>query len=317
MSRSRPKRPPGLLRIGVSRFGRLIDALLPRSPGWILALFAMVVVAIAGYQGWRYVVPWVAESPHYQVEPGDIVISQTPPWIRTDIKEKVILDASLDGSMSILDDDLVERVTAAFEFHPWVKEVQRIELSAGPRIDVQLTYRRPVAVVRVAGGSSSEVEYAPVDLEGRRLPGEDMTLAERKAFPLITGMQGLPLVGQTWSDLRVVGAARLADLLANDWKELGLSEIRPEQAEVDTKADLETVLRTTKYVLSRKSGPPIAWYHAPQTNIPGEYADSEKVSMLKAYIRAERSGANPQALDLSRPNAPEHTARENEIIGPK
>jgi hypothetical protein len=157
-------------------------------------------------------------------------------------------------------DTLSRRVKDAFEFHPWVASVQRITRQLPSALEVELVYRKPVAAVESsdAGG----VMFLPIDEHAVRLPEGDLSEAQRRRLPRISGIMGRPLVGDHWEDPRVVGGARLATQLADVWQKLRLVEII---------ADLESSPRDEKpryrYDLVTSGGTRIVW-----GMIPGEEA---------------------------------------------
>ena len=111
----------------------------------------------------------------------------------------------------------------AFELHPWVASVERITQTAAQRA-------RHRAQISPAGrGRRIErrtgVTFLPIDEHAVRLPEGDLTEAERRYLPRISGVTGRPLVGDTWDDPRVVGGAKLAAALADVWQQLRLVEI--------------------------------------------------------------------------------------------
>ena len=109
---------------------------------------------------------------------------------------------------SMIGTSLSRRVKDAFEFHPWVASVERITRRLPSSLDIELKYRRPIAAVE-----SSDVDgvmFLPIDEHAVRLPEGDLTEAERRYLPRISGITGRPLVGDRWDDPRVVGGAKLA-----------------------------------------------------------------------------------------------------------
>ena len=92
---------------------------------------------------------------------------------------EIFRDASLDDPqhpLSLMDDDLVERVKSAFSLHPWIARVVRVEKFYPGRVVVDVVYRHPVCMVEVLG------ELLPVDVEGVVLPKEDFL--QRGAEPV-------------------------------------------------------------------------------------------------------------------------------------
>jgi len=47
-----------------------------------------------------------------------------PPWVRGDIRSDVIHRAGWDQPLSMLDEELPQRIADAFEFHPWVERAK-------------------------------------------------------------------------------------------------------------------------------------------------------------------------------------------------
>jgi hypothetical protein len=196
-------------------------------PRVFVVLGLLIALGIASHYLWRRFAPTVARHAQYRLDVDDIHISPPPPWVRSDIKTEVLRDAGLAGSLTVLDDwnVLSQRVRDAFELHPWVASVDRIERRLPSALMVQLQYRRPVAAVE--SSEPGGVAYLPVDSQGIRLPDADLTDAERRYLPRISGVSGRPLVGDAWEDPRVVDGARLAAALQDVWHHLRLVEIIP------------------------------------------------------------------------------------------
>jgi hypothetical protein len=80
-------------------------------------------------------------------------------------------------------------------------------------------------VAAVESSDASGVAFLPIDDNAIRLPEGDLTDAERRYLPRISGVTGRPLIGDVWDDPRVVGGARLATALGDIWQKLKLVEI--------------------------------------------------------------------------------------------
>ena len=87
------------------------------------------------------------------------------------------------------------RLSAAFAKHPWVEQVQGVEVSAPKRVRVRLTYRTAVLKVRMGDADM------PVDRVGVRLP----TAALSETLPALHGDIRPPAgqEGQPWGDEQV------------------------------------------------------------------------------------------------------------------
>ena len=110
------------------------SSLFPVWLGKLLAHFwgpgrpvAAVLLLVAGLScgtvvAWHQVRGRLLASGQYTVTLDKVAITPPPNWIHADIRE-VFRDASLDGPLGILDDNLPERVAHAFSLHPWVAKV--------------------------------------------------------------------------------------------------------------------------------------------------------------------------------------------------
>ena len=313
---SKKRRSPGLVRIWVGRTGRAVDAVLPHSPRLVLGLLVLTGVAVVGFKTWQQVEPLLAETPYYALRSEHIDITPQPEWILSDVKAEAIRDTSLDTGISVLDQELASRVADAFAFHPWVKEVRQVVKQAGPRVVVDVDYRRPVAVIDPR--QTDQANGIPIDVEGVRLPSDDIPVAWKQRLPRIVGIASQPLVGQTWNDSRVGGAARLAVILADDWQELGLAKITIRQPQ-STAATVpsSTTGESAVYELVTHAGMLVVWGHVPNSTWTDEPTDAEKLvklkkelADLKRSIRRRKIRPIPQVIDLRRDSDIPRTARE-------
>lgn len=245
---------------------------------WMLLLL-LIALGVAAHFAWRHSAPVIARHPQYLLTAEGIHITPPPPWIRSDIKMRVLRDAGLIGTVSLLDDwdSLARRVKNAFEFHPWVASVERITKRPPTSLEIELKYRRPLAAVE--SGDANGVTFLPIDEQGVRLPEADLTDAERRYLPRISGVTGRPLVGDVWPDQRVIGGAKLVEALADTWRQLKLVEIiaaqRPPLNEAEPVYTFEMV--TT-------GGTRIVWGAAPgQERSAGELSCDEKRKRLLDY----------------------------------
>jgi hypothetical protein len=191
---------------------------------------SLAIVLAVGYGGnlaWRHYLPAIAQHAQFQITPENVHITPRPAWIRADVKSEVLRDAGLFGNLSVIDDHehLQKRVRDGFTFHPWVAAVHQIKIDLPASLHVELEYRRPVAAVEAVDRET--VSYLPIDSGGVRLPDEDFSDVERRALPRVTGVTGVPSVGERWNDDRVTNAAALAASLADVWGQLRLVEIVP------------------------------------------------------------------------------------------
>jgi hypothetical protein len=197
--------------------------ILLRPRVWAGLIF-LLALGFGAHFLWQRGAPAIAQHPQYQLTADNIRITPPPKWIRFDIKQQVLRDSGIIA-LSVLEDSdtLMKRVKESFEFHPWVASVERISKKLPASLEVELTYRRPIAAVE--SRDANGVTYLPIDDRAVRLPEDDLTDAECRYLPRISGVTGRPRIGDPWNDPRVVGGAKLAALLGDIWQKLQLVEI--------------------------------------------------------------------------------------------
>ncbi len=173
---------------------------------------AMWYLVWRGAGNWRGVGEEVLSSAPYWLTVEQVAVTPTPAWIHCDVRADVFRDASLDGPLSILESDLVERLADAFSLHPWVKKVVRIRKYHPAAVTVEVVYRRPACMVLVKPNPSDpkSIGLLPVDDEGVLLPSGDFSPIEAARYPRLAGVDSVPQgpVGTRWGDARVAGAPR-------------------------------------------------------------------------------------------------------------
>jgi hypothetical protein len=240
---------------------------------WIV-IAGIVIGTVSGgaYAAWRMVATHVLAGPHYRLSSERISVTPPPAWIHRDIRAEVLRDGSLDGDVSILDDDLAQRIHKAFALHPWVAKVIRVTKQSPANVDVELVYRQPACMVEVPGGL-----YA-VDREGVLLPSVDFTPLEARRYPRLAGLQTITAgpVGTKWQDARVAAAARLGSVLLENWDEFNFQRIvtGAPAGHMDAGADIEFELYTRR-------GTRVLWGLAPQPDATFEAGKPDKVSVEK------------------------------------
>lgn len=275
-----------------------------RGPGRVRRLrllFAIAAVALATAMlsiGSR-LIPDLSSRPEYQITPARITIKSTPRWIPGDIIEQVFDKAAESGPLSLLDETLSERLAAAFHTHPWVLRVLRVHKSWPARVQVEVEWRRPVAMIAGIDG------FYPVDQAGVLLPTRDFSPADLRRYPVIENIESVPLgrVGEPWGDPVVNHAAALAAALLEPasetfswWEHLSLAAIvAPHRATLNAPVDdLEFQLRTT-------GGSMVLWGRGPDSLHPAELSTSRKLERLVEFT--ERFGSiddahGPWQLDI-------------------
>lgn len=272
----------------------LAARLLPflRQPYRRVFVVLLLGAGLAGgaYYGWQRVGQQVTQGPEYLLEPDQIEITPPPPWIRSDVRGETIRDGSLSG-LSILDRELTVKIARAFSLHTWVEDVRRVRKEHPARVVVDLVYRRPVAMVEVT--MNDRPGLLPVDVKGVLLPPGDFSAEQARDYLRVSLADATPAgpVGTPWGDPRVDGAARIAAVLQEHWKQLGLYRVAVEPTERTPAAVTETV-----FVLRTRRGAQIVWGAAPLANSVADVkAALGKVERLVAYVEQHGplDGLNP------------------------
>ncbi|MCE9545058.1 MAG: hypothetical protein K8T25_06015 [Planctomycetia bacterium] len=287
-----------------------------RGLGWLLhghgpLVFTFGVIAAVLTFGtlwvWQAIRPRVLDAPQYRLNARDIVISPAPPqWISADdLRAEVMRDASLDQQLSIIDDKLAERIAIAFAAHPWVARVDRVEKFHPARVVVTLVYRKPVASV------ATGTELWPIDRSAILLPHENFSLTELSKLPQVTGIPNRPTVrpGNLWQDIRVQGAALVAEALADCWQQMELAEITMAAPPAGAPQS------AFGYDLITRGGKHIAWGRQPIVDDPSEPTAAEKLKRLKSFV--EQHGSLDSVSQGGTESDVQRTARALEAAGAK
>jgi hypothetical protein len=263
---------------------------LGRGRSLVLSLLVIGIFVVAWRGIWLAVRDNVVSAPQYWLTPDQVDITPTPEWIRTDIRVEAFRDAGFDKPLSILNQDLVERVAKAFSLHPWVAEVRGVRKRHPARLEVDLVYRRPVCMVVVPDGMH------PVDTQGVLLPAANFPPFEAMQYPRLRGVETTPTgLGNRWRDVRVVEAAEIAAAFGPAWQELRLDHITP-YVEPSSESAGEY-----SYHLFTSGGSRIDWGRAPSNRTPGEASTSEKIALLQDYFQKHGTldgPDGPRPLDI-------------------
>lgn len=281
-------------------------------PGRLALIVALLVAVLGGGAclAWMKLRDRILGSPEYRLHYQQVEITPPPDWIHSDLREDVFRDPALDGPLSIMDDDLAERIARAFARHPWVAKVVRVQPLHPASVQVELEYRRPVCMVEVPGG------LLPVDVEGYLLPGHDFSPGEAARYPRLTGVERMPIgpPGNRWPNAKVIGGAEIAASLGPAWEAMRLQRIvplavDPAVAAVGGVVDGEPIRRKAPrrsvepfFALITRGGTRILWGYAPGAGAIGELTVEEKVARLKRYLADHDTldvrGGRRQELDV-------------------
>ena len=271
----------------------------------IIYLILICIFIACAYIAWQKIGARILASPEYLVGPQQIEITQPPPWIaHTDIRAEIFNDLNRQGTLSIMDDDLTERVATALLRQPWVAKVRQVKKQFPAKVKADVTYRQPVCMIEIPGG------LMPVDVEGTLLPRDDFSPVEAARYPKLVGVDRSPMgnVGSRWGDSRVAGGAEIANKLLPYWEKFKLERIvfrTPAESATGTISQQGMAQREGAYYydIIAHGGMRIIWGTAPGDNAPGEPGPDQKVKKLLQFFEEHGSldySQHPPVLDLQR-----------------
>jgi hypothetical protein len=224
----------------------------------------------------------VTKNSQFAIDANNLQVGPPQPtWIYGNVKAEVIRDASLE-ELNSLDHDLVPRLIDAFEMHPWVAEVMHLYKKHPNEVIVQLAYRKPVAMVEVIEAGVRRL--VPVDSKGVVLPtdGFHNQLDSAENYPRISAGRNMPPgpKGTTWGDSRIRGAAAIANLLGDDWRQLALHRIT---------ANPSSDGAGPVFVLRSRNDNSLIWGRAPGEEVVGEPQAATKLQRLATFIQHHKT----------------------------
>lgn len=292
----------------------IVGLLLAPGARWVTIPVVVTALIAAGcYLRWQKMRDKIVADPTYRVTRESIEMTPLPPWIHTDIAEEVLRGLQLNTVASLVDDGLSEHLAKAFELHPWIARVIRVEKQYPAHVVVQVEYRRPVAMVEVplADGelpldqapmtpADEQAGHAlgvyPVDVTGVLLPTADFSRAEARHYPRLASIHSLPVgsVGTQWGDPRVTGGAEIAAILLADWEKLHLQQIIPsEQPQSGGSSD------DYSYEILARDGTRILWGQRPTSQFGSEVSAAEKVERMRNHLtHADEAGTDTSPMEL-------------------
>ena len=264
-------------------------------------LVAMCIVGALAFT-WRTWGHLVAGSSRYQVTEDSLEIPDTPIWISptTNVKKEVFGEGLLHET-SALDPHAATKIAQAFELNPWVKKVERVTKSAPNRVQVELEYRRPIAVVWVQV-SDEGGGWEPIDSEGVVLP-EDLFHEDPDRIEDYLGVVAQPSpsvptnVGITWPDDRIQQGAAVAALLENLWQDWGIDNVYATRSPTDG---------TPLYSLRTGRETKIVWGRGPGHEAGAELKAMQKLALIGEYLKQNGTvdkWPSGKVLDVQHPGA--------------
>ena len=266
------------------------------TPGSGLA-FAVVPLLILGYFGWYYYGAKQLDRTLYALKLENVEITPQPRWIHTDLKAEVYRLNRL-SQLSLLEPSATATIAHAFEANVCVKSVNHVRKLSGGKVQIDVTYRQPAAMVlpdpppSVDGG----VGVYAIDDEGVVLPRAEFSQAQVYDFFVII-VKHLQLDGKNngFRDPRIGEALPLCRLL-----EPVRAELRLRCIDVDADGmDLQLAgFNSWQLTVRDKDDRTIIWGHAPGKETKDEMLVEEKIASMRAWLSAPPSSGSAAVLDL-------------------
>jgi len=190
----------------------------------VLPLLAAALVLVGLAALGRLATAAVRQQDRYAARFGAVRCEAPPGMRRDEFLREVQYGADFPDRLDRFDRGLPARLRNAFAQHPWVEDVERIEVTPGQPVCVRLRFRLPVLAVPL--GKQVRV----VDRHGVLLPGA----VETEGLPTLLGKvtrQSGP-TGSAWEDPVVQAAARTAGFLHGQQQRLQLAEVEYRRGEV-------------------------------------------------------------------------------------
>jgi len=292
-----PPPPPTLFE----RWGTRIRSL----PGGGL-LFALVPLLILGYFGWYYYGAEHLDRTLYALKLENIEMTPQPDWIHSDVRTEVYRNGGL-SEVSLLEPTATATIAHAFDAHTWIKSTNRVRKMSGGKVQVDVLYRRPAAMVyfRPAPAIGAPNALAnkgfclPVDEEGFVLPTDDFTRdsAQVHNYFMIFAPNAAPAgdVGMTFGDDRITEALSLCKLLEAVRVQLKLACI---YVEPDTMGQQLGAQSSWLMNVTTEDKRNIIWGHAPGKESKDEPLVEEKIVSMRSWLQAPPESSDVAVLDL-------------------
>jgi hypothetical protein len=280
-----------------------VSSLLPLGGGVgrriLLAMVLLVALIGGAYYAWQRWGAQITVAGDYILQADDVQVNPPPDWITTDLCAEVVRDGGLIG-LSMLDPQLTVKVAQAFSMSSWVEAVKRVSKTRGAGVRVEVTYRKPVAMVEVR--LNGKVGVLPVDSSGVLLPTQDFTSEKTGEYLQIAVPHANPVgtIGSAWGQNEVHEAAAIAAVLDDRWQECGLYRIRLVPAATAGSTQIQPT-----FEIHARNGAAVIWGRAPNVRDPEDLkAAVAKVERIVQYVKENgpfNNAASGVQLDLRNP----------------
>ncbi len=240
----------------------------------LLRALLVVFIVVAGYLLVLEMKSYLMGLERFQVSPATLTFPQLPDWVTPEIRQQLSVIPGIpdDDHFSIMEPGLTDRLAQAYAANPWVKKVHLVERHFPNRLKLELTLRRPAAVVH-HGGS-----YYLTDEEGVRLPVRLRSWPSRDfQLPLVTGAAvAPPRSGKPWDEEAVEAGCAVAQLLKVQGLDRRLSVTAVDVSNFSGRrrpGEPDIVLRTA-------FGLSISWGRSPLQWYPGDGSQTVRRKLL-------------------------------------
>lgn len=257
-----------------------------RSP--LGAALVLLVVIGGGRLLWHQFSSQIGVAADSMLVPENIEVQGIPDWVPEQLKWQALRNASLDMPLPLNDPGLERRLARAFDMHPWVERVEKVETRHPAAATIVVRCRVPVAMVRVEGG------LLAVDAEAIVLPSADFTPEAAAKYPVVDGVETSPRgpEGSVWGDPVVAEAASLIAAIGPEWETLGLLECRPIPAAMGS---------GNWWELLGEDDLRLVFGSAPGRSSKGEPRAAEKINRLRELGDRHVAGEPLEDVDLTQP----------------
>ena len=228
--------------------------------------------------------------------PEKIQMTPQPAWVRADLKQLVLgntgditpADNPMYDPPSIMDVSLVPQTVSALLSVGWIESIDHVEKSKAG-LDIDLTYRQPVAIVEVSrttvkGFKQTKPVMLHIDRTGT-LMGRGLSESPDD-FLLVSIDQPMYMdqliAWSQWQDQRVQSAAAISDAVREVWKPMGLYRLMTWRDQSNASDRRIPFQFWTK--MGQKTGVKIIWGNAPGNELPGEATAAAKIEAMQAYV---------------------------------
>lgn len=215
----------------------------------------------------------------FQFDETTLACNEQPEWIKGNLKQN-IWQANQLGQTDLLDAQLVPKIADAFANSSWVARVNRINKHASG-VEVDLLFRRPVALVEVANN-----QLVPIDEAGTVLDSHTMSPEfAQHCWRLHVNQPAAASIldGQAWPDRRIADAGALASALFELRQKLGMTHI------LQLASSHQYEISRGPFVLSKPGGAKIIWGASPNYEVDGEATFQKKLAAIEKWLKTNQS----------------------------